>query len=65
MVRRRMRDLAFALGGWALLMYVGSGWGYNADEPRYLIPLYSVLYIVLLFGVRRSTRRCWRARSSR
>jgi hypothetical protein len=46
------RDLAFGVGGWALLVYVVSGWGYNAEEPRYLIPLYSVLYTVLLFGVR-------------
>lgn len=42
------RELPFAVGGWALLLYVASGWGYNADEPRYLIPLYSVLYMVLL-----------------
>jgi hypothetical protein len=46
------RDLAFAMTGWALLVYVLSGWGYNAEEPRYLIPLYSVLYILLLFGLR-------------
>ena len=45
------RDLAFAVGGWALLLYLGSGWGYNAEEPRYLIPVYSVVYIVLLFGL--------------
>ena len=56
--------LAFAVGGWALLLYLGSGWGYNAEEPI-LIPVYSVVYIVLLFGLPKRVRRCSRAHSSR
>jgi hypothetical protein len=47
------RMLVLAAFGWSLFMFVGSGFGYNADEPRYLIPLYSVLYIVLLLGLNR------------
>ena len=44
------RALLMAVFGWTIVLFVASGFGYNADEPRYLIPLYSVLYIVLLAG---------------
>jgi hypothetical protein len=44
------RVLLLAVFGWTVFLFVASGFGYNADEPRYLIPLYSVLYIVLLLG---------------
>jgi hypothetical protein len=55
------RMLVLAAFGWSLLMFVGSGFGYNGDEPRYLIPLYSVLYIVLLLGLNRRRHQLWLA----
>jgi hypothetical protein len=43
--------LVLATFSWILVLFVISGFGYNADEPRYLIPVYAVLYIVLLHGL--------------
>ena len=47
------RFLLFAIIGWTVILYAASGYGYNPDEPRYLIPLYSVFYILLLLGFSR------------
>jgi hypothetical protein len=47
------QTLVLAVFGWTVVLFTVSGFGYNADEPRYLIPLYSVLYMVLLLGLDR------------